>query len=279
MAANASCAITLEFAPLDVGAANGTVIINAANATVTNSPVSVSGVGISRPIASVSPTPLAFGDLATNTTATLDLTLSNTGNASLTGITLGAFPDGFSRSVGTPGTCGTALAAPAGPGLTTSCTITVEFTPTEAIEYSGGAVSITADGGVLVTNSPVPLSGSGMAPQGTVAFVSASIGTLNAAGTELDFGAISGTNDSTVTLRVSGDPVTFGAVIVDGGNGNRFRERNPGPTGCQDQTIAAGDTCTVVVRFIARNNVERAGTLTVNHDGTGGPQILSLLGQ
>jgi len=205
--------------------------------------------------------------VATGTTATLDLTLSNTGNADLTGILVGTYPAGFTEQ---RTTCTGPLAESA------TCTITVAFTPTDLIQYDG-TLSITADL-VAVTNSPVALSGSGQAPEGAVAFTSASLGTLNVAGEELDFGDLSGSrNFSTVTLTVSGDPVTFGAVTVSGA---RFSEPFAGPTRCQNQTIAAGDTCTVIVRFRPRNGtVERVGSLTVNHNGTGGSDTLVLLGQ
>jgi hypothetical protein len=267
LAASASCTINVQFAPMDPGPYSGMVVISA-DVPVTNSPVSVSGTGFSSPIASVTPT-LAFGDVATGTTVTQDLTLSNTGNADLTGITLGTFPAGFSRSVGTPGTCGATLAWNA------TCTITVQFAPIDPLEYTGD-VSIAAFN-VTVANSPVSLSGSGEAPQGTVAFTSASPpGTLNAGGTELDFGDLPNNPDvsSTVVLTASVDPVTFQTLTVTGNN--RFSK---GSDTCSDQTIGVGISCEVVVFFDPQGNGDKSATLTAPHDGTGGAQMLSIVGQ
>ena len=53
------------------------------------------------PIAGVTPAPLAFGNVLIGSTPTLNLTLSNTGTAQLTGIAIGSFPAGFSRQGGT----------------------------------------------------------------------------------------------------------------------------------------------------------------------------------
>ena len=213
LAAGASCTITVEFAPTTAQFYGGTVEITATNATVINTSVTLSGTGLSAPIASISPTPLAFGDVATGTTTTLDLSLSNTGNATLTGINLGTFPAGFSRQ---GGSCGATLAA----GVT--CTITVQFAPTAVVEYLGD-LSVTA-GNATVANSPVTLTGSGITPQGIVAFTSASLGTLNAAGDELDFGILANGNYySILTLTVTGDPVTFGAVTKTGGRFSNCR--------------------------------------------------------
>jgi hypothetical protein len=263
LAASATCTITVQFAPTTDALYSGPVGITA-DVPVANSPVSVSGTGYSAPIASITPA-LAFGDLATGTTATQDLILSNIGNADLTNITVGAFPAGFSRQ---GGDCIGTLAA------NTTCTITVQFAPIAALEYAGD-VSITAFN-VAVANSPVSLSGSGVAPQGTVAFTSASSGILNAGGTELDFGDLPNNPDvsSTVVLTASVNPVTFQTLTVTGNA--RFSK---GADTCSGQTIAVDATCTVEVIFDPQGNGAKSATLTAPHDGTGGAQVLSLLGQ
>jgi hypothetical protein len=113
-------------------------------------------------------------------------------------------------------------------------------------------------------------------PAGTVAFQSASLGTLS--GGTLAFGSISGNNNqSTLTLMVTGGPVQFGNVTVQGGNGNRFSEVNTGT--CQGALVSAGGTCTVVINFNANGGTNRTGGLTVNHNGTGSPLTLVLTGQ
>ncbi len=91
---------------------------------------------------------LAFGDVVLNGTATSTLTISNTGNAVLTVSNI-AFPSGFSGnwSSGTIPSDG-------------SQDVTVSFTPTASIEYSGNiAVTSNATAG----SAKIAVSGSGVA--------------------------------------------------------------------------------------------------------------------
>jgi hypothetical protein len=101
--------------------------------------------------------PLAFGNVTVGTTsASRQLILHNTGTAAGTGIALAFSPAAFSRPAGAAGgTCGATLAANA------TCTINVVFSPTAVQAYSG-TLTITAN--VVVTGSPVALSGTGVAP-------------------------------------------------------------------------------------------------------------------
>ena len=111
---------------------------------------------------------------------------------------------------------------------------------------------------------------------GTVSFTTASTGTLS--GGTLAFGALAnGTYQSVITLSVTGAPVVFGNVTVQGGNGNRFTEGNGGT--CQNATVNAGNTCTVVINFNANGNVVRTGGLTMLNNGTGGTATLVLTGR
>jgi hypothetical protein len=86
-----------------------------------------------------------------NNSPTQTLTLSNTGNATLTGI--GVVVTAPFNRLG--GSCGTTLNAGA------TCSITVRFSPTAA-GAANGAVTITAN--VPVTGSPGALTGTGTAP-------------------------------------------------------------------------------------------------------------------
>ena len=78
----------------------------------------------------------------------------------------------------------------------------------------------------LVSSQPPPQAG-------TVAFQSASLGTLS--GGTLAFGNQGALAQSTLTLAVSGGPVQFGSVTVNGGSPTRFLEGNGT---CQNQTVA-----------------------------------------
>jgi hypothetical protein len=104
---------------------------------------------------SVTPTSLALPNTVVGNTsassATYQVTLSNSGGVAFTGLTA-TFTGPFSR--GTGDSCGATLAGGA------SCTIRVVFHPT-ATGAATGTLAIT--GSVTVTGSPVSLSGSGIA--------------------------------------------------------------------------------------------------------------------
>jgi hypothetical protein len=127
------------------------------NARKTNSAVDVGAVEFvasSGAALSVAPISLAFGTVTSGTTsAAKTLTLTNSGGASASGITLAFSPAVFKRATGSAaGSCGASLAA------SSSCTIGVVFSPT-AVGNVSGTLTITAN--VPVSGSPVELSGTG----------------------------------------------------------------------------------------------------------------------
>jgi hypothetical protein len=117
------------------------------------------------------------------------------------------------------------------------------------------------------------VAGSTPLPTGTPSFQSASLGNLS--GGALAFGNV-GNTSSTLTLLVSDNPVQFGSVVVGNTNKNRF---SYGSGTCQNSTVPAGGTCTVVVNFNGNGGAAGStGTLTVNHNGAGSPLTLALTG-
>jgi hypothetical protein len=215
-------------------------------------------------VASVTGGPLVFGNVATGTSsAAQTLTLHNTGNAPLTGITY-TFTSGYARATGGGGgTCGPAPATLS--VVTGSCTINVVFTPTAAGASTG---TFTINANVAVTGSPVGLSGTGVTPVRTATLTPATwsptatrgIGTAgptqvftltntgNVNLTGINMGTLSGTNSGAFTIS----PRTCGTA------GNT--------------TLAPNGTCTVTVRFqpptTGATGVKNA-TLTVNTPSAG----------
>ena len=116
----------------------------------------------------------------------------------------------------------------------------------------------------------------GPSGNGTVAFSAASAGTLG--GGSLNLGNVAGAyNLVTITLGVSGGPVSFGTVTVRNSDGSRFSEVAGGT--CQDATVAAGGTCTVLVNFNGSGNDQRRATLSVAYAGASSPLSLNLTGR
>ena len=212
----------------------------------------------------VTPTSLAFGNQSTGTTsAAQTLTLSNSGGAGATGITV-AVTAPFARSTTAPGTCGATLAA----GLT--CTINVVFSPT-ATGAASGTATITAN--VAVTGSPVSLTGTG---------TTASTGTATVSGGPLAFGnqAVGTTSASqtltvtnTGTVALAGGTFTFG-----GGTPQGFARAGGGGGGTCGTTLALGASCTYNVVFSPTAVTSFSRTLTVAYTGatvTGSPVTLT----
>jgi hypothetical protein len=107
------------------------------------------GGGATGGTASVSPTSLAFGTVATGATKTLPVTVTNTGTVALSGGTFAVAMGGgrFSASG-----CGATLAVGA------SCTVNVTFSPGNSTATRTGTLTV-AYTGATVTGSQVALTG------------------------------------------------------------------------------------------------------------------------
>ncbi len=210
--------------------------------------------------ATVAPSPLDFGNQTAGTTsASQALTLTNTGNASLTGLTyaFGGGSTGIFTQPSAGGTCGNTLAAGA------SCTFNVQFSPTALGSYSR-TLTITGTG-ATIAGSPVTLTGAGSGPAVTftsATFNNAAGGTLG--GGTLAFGNTGGNASSIVTLTTGANPVTFGTSTLSGSG--RF---SLGADTCSYLTVAANSTCKIRINFNGSPpNNNRTGMLTVI-DSTG----------
>jgi hypothetical protein len=219
------------------------------------------------PVASVTGGPLNFGNVGVSTPVTSStprtLTLRNTGNANLTGITL-AFSPGFSRPTGLAGgTCGTTLTSG-------TCTINVVFSP-NALGAFSGTLTITAN--AVVAGSPVSLTGTGVAPVVGASLSPTSRNFGNATRGVSAFGAPTQvfrlTNTGNVTLTgitqgvISGtDAADFPVVRVTSTCGPAGGGQLLGQT-----TLAPGASCAVTLQF---------RPLTTDAVGAKGPATLTV---
>lgn len=91
-----------------------------------------------KPALGISPTSHAFGNVSTSSKRTADFTVTNSGNATLTDLTFGAFSSAaFRNATSSTSPCGSTLAAKA------SCNKRVEFGPTSASSYTGTLVILS----------------------------------------------------------------------------------------------------------------------------------------
>jgi hypothetical protein len=219
-----------------------------------NAPPTCGASSTPAPAVSFSPTSLSLGSQIVSTTSpTQSITLTNTGNASLTisGITLaGTNPGDFHQT----NSCGSSLAAGS------SCSITVSFTPS-----ASGARSATVSVSDNATGSPqtAGLSGTGV--------VSAPAAALSP--TSLTFASQAQGTTSTsqaVTLTNSGNAALSISTISTSGD---FAQANNCGT-----SLAAGSHCAINVTFTPTAGGTRTGTLSATDNAGGSPQSATLTG-
>lgn len=232
------CTINVTFTPtsLQPAARVGTLLLATANAPTNSYSIGLNGTAAAVPVAAVSVTPTSLAFPATtvgSASAAQRLTVTNTGTANLTGITI-ATSAGYQRvavppSANGPFDCGATLAP------STSCVIEVQFVPTAAGSFPG-QVTITSPS-VTPNTTTIPVSGVGTpAPVPVIAlpsivnFGDQIIGTTSA-GQTVAIG-----NTGTATMTVSG-------ITVTGADAASFTTTS----GCG--AITPGTSCNVTVSF------------------------------
>jgi hypothetical protein len=226
------------------------VTVNGANVT------GVNFTGTAIPIASLSPSSLAFGSQALSTTSSPQIvTLSNTGAGALTisSIALsGSNPGDFAAT----NNCGSSLAAGA------NCSITVTFKPTAASARSA-TLSVTDN----ASGSPqrVTLTGTGISPVASLSPTAIPFGirTINTSGAAV-----------VATLRNIGNAtMTISSVVITGTNAVDFART----TTC-GASLTAGASCTISVTFGPATTGVKAATVSVTDNAPGSPHTIALTG-
>jgi len=256
-------------------------MVSVAGGNVTPTPVALGGTGLAPTyLATMAANPLAFPDTMTGATgAAQSLTLTNTGNSALSGLsfTFGAgAPQPFARATavqGGAGSCGTTLAVGA------SCTFNVVFAPTTVASFSR-ILTVTGNNGLKVTPASVTLTGAGVAARPPTA-ISPSPLTIT-----LPSGNLNVTGTGVVTLKNSapagGSQAVVTGVAVSGGSATTyFFNVVAGSDNCTGATLAPGASCTVAVRFTnvgSPRGATRNGAITFTDTGAGSPQSRPLRG-
>lgn len=147
-----SAAFNVAFAPA-AGSSYTSILTLVSNAPNSPTSISVSGTGIAPVLQlSASPVSLSFGTLTTGTSATQNLTLTNTGNSAVSISQIVASGTGFSAG---------SIALPISLAAGQSTSLSVAFAPASTGSLAG-SVTVTSN----AANSPltVTLSGTGAAP-------------------------------------------------------------------------------------------------------------------
>ena len=247
LAGGASCTINVSFAPTTTGNINGTLTI-VDNASGSPQTVTLSGQA-GTPIATVSPSTLNFGSqVLGSTSASQNVTLSNTGNFTLTLNSITA-----SGAFAQNNNCGNSLAPNA------SCAINVTFTP-QSSGSASGTISITDS----ATGGPqsVSLSGTGLTPP-AVSFSPSSLSFSTPLGTSSASQTITVTNTGGATLSITTIAANYPFEIM---------------TSTCVGNLAGGASCSVNISFTPQTASTVTGAFTTTDNASGSPQSVPLTG-
>jgi hypothetical protein len=253
LAANSSCALQVQFAPVAAGALNGVLTVSDSLRTQT---VALSGAGLAPGVIGVSPASLTFANQQPGVaSAPQTITVTNTGGATIANLDFaftGTASAGY--SLGTV-TCGAALDAGA------SCTAQVVFTPS-CVGSAASALNISASTrGVQAVS--VSLNGSSAISTGvtatpsTVAFGVAGIGQSSTA-QAVTIANTTGYALSSLSLVVTGPYSLAGNTC--------------------SASLAAGASCTASVVFSPTAAGPVAGALNIASVAMVSPMTVALNG-
>ena len=251
LAANSHCTVTVVFNPSIAGSISGALTFSD-NATTSPQLVKLTGTGIA-PL-TFSPTSLTLPSTAVGSTSSATVTVTNKQTSAIS-----LSPAASSDYSITGGTCSSTLAA------TSSCTITVTFTP----QYKGsikGALTITTNGAF----SPQIVAITGTATGGPTVALSFSPSSLTFISTGV--GATTAPKIVTVTNKSTGT-ITINSITATG----NYAAVGSGAIPCGGD-LAKSAKCTLSVTFTPSNTGSIKGAVAVADSGAGSPQIVGLTG-
>ena len=243
--------LSVSYAPSAAGASNGAISVVS---TAPNSPATVALAGTAVAASytmSLSPASVSFGNVNVGSTATQSVTLSNTGNSSITISQLVPSGSGVSISGLTAG----ATIAPS-----QSAALTLSYTPTASGAMTGG-LSVTNSQGVNVTDA---VTGTGVAATSTFSVTPASLtfGSVTDGTTAMQNFTITNTGNSSVAI--SGVSITGAGFSILSGSGA--------------VTLAPTKTASVNVQFAPTAAGAATGSVGISSNATGSPASVSLGG-
>ena len=243
-----NCVINVTFAPTAAGSSTGALTLTD---NAPNSPqiLLLTGTGLQEPVVMLSTTSIGFPNQPVGTTsAPLQVTLSNTGSASLSITAIVATGD-FSQS----NTCPSTLP------INANCAITVVFSPTAASVRTG---TITISDNAPTSPQVVNLNGTGTPSPAisfsptSLSFESQTVGTTSA--------------PQAVTVTNTGSaPLTITSIAASGS----FTETNNCTAPLQPTT-----NCVISVTFTPLTAGSSTGALTLVDNAPGSPQVVLLSG-
>lgn len=246
-----TCTISVNFAPTNSGGRSASLGVSAQPGG--SAAASLSGNGLSPAVLVLTPPQADFGSVATNKTADLPFTLTNTGDTASGTPTLNIGGTNFGRFEiqGTP--CNAPLAGG------DSCTITVRFSPNAEQSFSAVLEADASPGGSDTSN----LVGEGISP--------AALGVSPSTHDFEDTVEDQTSAYQLVTVTNNGDETTGALTVGLGGmNPGQFEV---GTDNCSGATLALADDCTVEVRFAPTTPGTMSASLTISGTPGGAPSV------
>jgi hypothetical protein len=249
-----SCDVFVRFTPTQAGPAAGSLsIVDDAPGSPQKVPLSGNGTA---PAISITPNPVAFGDVPTGGVGKQSVIIRNTGTADLTLTNFGVSGPFAINAAGNACIFNSAI-PPGG-----ACSTEVDFSPT-AVGPATGTLTVTDD----APGSPqqVPLTGNGV--QRPIASISPP--TVNFG--DVVVGQVS--PPATVTMTNTGNADLHVSAVDISGPGFAF-----GGNACGGAAVKPGDSCTIQVQFQPTNAGPATGNATFTDDAPGTPQQVPLSG-
>jgi hypothetical protein len=254
-----SASFQVVFAPTTAGTVSGGITISVNRSSIKTSPLAVSGTGLATAaqppsavtyLLSSSAASLNFGSQPVGTTSSQFVTLTNTGNSTVT--------------ISQPAVTGAGFAAAGFSGLVLpagqSTTVTVSFCPLIAGSVTG-SVSVASN----ATNSPamVTLQGAGMQPQ------------MNVVPSPIGFGSapIGVSSTQSVTIQNVGTASLSVTQATVSGQGFALTSGLASPL-----SIAPGGAGRLTIAFTPTSATNFSGVLSLTSNAPGSPQTVVLSG-
>jgi hypothetical protein len=244
LAPDTACSLSISFTPVASGTRTGVLTVTDSAGTQT---AQLTGTGNAPATDTLTPPSLTFAQQAIGTTsATRQVTLTNSGDVALTLIAASVSPGDFTAA----NACGPSL------NPHSSCAVSVAFVPT-AIGARTATLTVTDQ----FRSQTVSLAGTGVAPPG-VSLSPASL-TFPATGVGLSSPAqtLTLTNNGGLPLNISNTALSAGFQVA--------------ATTC-GPTLAAASSCNLVIVFTPTAPGAINGTLTLTDDAPSGSQTTSL---
>jgi hypothetical protein len=254
ISAGQSVPVSVTFTPTTAGTVPGSITVTSNDPTNPTTTVSLTGTGSTTPAGQLTanPTSLSFSNVSAGSSASQNITLTNTGTVAVQISSITAAGNGFSVS---------GVTAPFTLNTNQTATLSVKFAPAIA-GTDAGSISVASN----AAGSPLTIALSGTA-------TTAPVGQLTASPTSLSFGRVAAGSNATqnVTLTNTGNAALQITNVAAVGSG--FSESGVSVP----QTLNPSQTATLAVKFAPASAGNASGSITVTNSA-GSPVTIALSG-